>query len=1071
MAVFESMTASNQLKQNVVFILVLCALSCAQAEDQQELFESRIRPVLVDQCYECHNSHDVAEAGLALDFREPFAQDRDLGRLIVPGQPDRSRLLAIIRHEIPGLEMPDGRPKLSEKTILDFEKWIRLGAFDPREKPPSRSELKSETSWEAVMERRKQWWCFQPITKSSPPEIGSPDSSNWLAKSDHPIDRFVAAKQRSAGLSASEPAESNVLVRRLFFALIGLPPTDAQARYWVEQFKSNREDAVEQIVDKLLASEHFGERWARHWMDWIRYADSHGSEGDPKIENAWMYRDYLIRALNQDVPFDQVLREHIAGDLIRPPRMHIENATNESIIGTAHWRMVFHGFAPTDALDEKVRFIDDQVNAFSKAFLGLTVSCARCHDHKFDAISQEDYYALFGILSACRPARHAINLLEHSKSIRQELRDLKPDIRSAIADDWLNQSDQLGQAILKKFTALDKSKPLSRESIFFPLRAILDAIDQHKPIKKAWPVAKSSAEEMLLWDPKGNDQAFKWRFAGRGLENTATSGGQFAVDSNPSLSITGIYPTGIYSHSISNRDDARLTSLDFPIDAPAEIWMQTIGQGNSSARYVVHDYPRKGTVYPVHDNQPTWKWQKFDLSYWQGDQVHLELATARDAPLLVRPDKRSWFGIRSILKIPKGSKPPGESNQLLWPILKQSVTPDSIDEAVLLYQSAIVQAIESWNDGTVDDAQALLLDACLQAGILPRGDEKLPTAKVLLSRYRRLESQLPTLIRVPGIESIPNRQQRLYTRGNHKTPSQIVPPRFLSAMGSESYAASTSRLQLADDVLRQNNPLTRRVIVNRLWHHLFGKGIVSTPDNFGKLGAMPTHPELLDWMANLFANSGGSIKSMIRMIVTSNTWQLSSRPSTKASQIDPENRLLTHANVRRLEAEAIRDSMLTVSGTLQRTIGGPTASGNSPRRSIYLPVIRNSLDPFLRAFDFPEPFSTVGRRESTNVPAQSLTLLNDPVVTQIGKQWARQYRGQTIMNVVDSLFWSAFCRPPSGLERQRIMGYLALKEKHQTTQDSELRSNKIKLDIDQDTPPLEELTRSLFLFKEFIYLR
>ncbi|MEM7314861.1 MAG: DUF1549 domain-containing protein, partial [Planctomycetota bacterium] len=380
-----------------LFTIAFCRFVFGQniSAEQREFFESKIRPVLAENCYECHNSHDSAEGDLALDWQGAVAKGGESGRLVDQSNPAGSLLVRVIRHEIEGLEMPDGGAKLAAAIATDFERWIAMGAPDPRENPPSEDELADATSWEAIRDSRKNWWSFQPIASVEPPKRSA----------THEVDRFVHQRLAEAKLSPSKQADRQTLIRRATFALTGLPPTIEQ----LETFQGDeRADAFERLVDKLLDSPAFGERWARHWMDWVRYAESHGSEGDPRIENAWFYRDYLIRALNADVPYDQLLREHMAGDLLENPRINDELGINESLIGTVHWRMVFHGFAPTDALDEKVRFTDDQIDTFSKAFLGLTISCARCHNHKFDAISQADYYALFGILGSTRPGRSAI---------------------------------------------------------------------------------------------------------------------------------------------------------------------------------------------------------------------------------------------------------------------------------------------------------------------------------------------------------------------------------------------------------------------------------------------------------------------------------------------------------------------------------------------------------------------------------------------------------------------------------------------------------------------------------------
>ncbi len=644
---------------------------------QLEFFESRIRPVLVQRCYVCHNATDKAEGGLAIDWRGGI-EDADI---VVPGKPEESRLLAILRHEIDGLEMPDDGPKLDDQKIADFAKWIAMGAPDPRDQPPSAEELAEVTSWEATFQRRKHWWSFQPIADAQPPE-----DTSW---SNHPIDRFVFARHREHGLSPAVTAGDTVLVRRLYFNLIGLPPSPEAVRQWTGRLANDRDTAYRELVDDLLESPRFGERWARHWMDWIRYAESHGSEGDPRIDNAWQYRDYLIRALNDDVPYDQLVREHVAGDLLTEPRINEQLGINESAIGPAHWRMVFHGFAPTDALDEKVRFVDDQVNAFSKAFLGLTVSCARCHDHKFDAISQKDYYALFGILASCRPARVVIDLPEAQNRNINALAELKPKIRKAIAGDWLAEISAIRDRIARSDGPAGEAD--KADQLLNPLHIIhkdaaggVDVADAWQRRVEAFRAEQkkyedfANAKSIRRWDLAKSDDQESWYAVGIGVSDQPRRSGDFALQSDGDNALLGIYPAAVYSHALSAKHSARLTSPDVGLDADSELWLQVIGGGAAMSRYVVQDYPRSGTVYPVKNLKPGWEWQRFDLTYWTGDSIHVELTTAKDAPLLVKGDERSWFGIRAAAILPKGSSGPGADREFLEPLFGDLSPPPSI---------------------------------------------------------------------------------------------------------------------------------------------------------------------------------------------------------------------------------------------------------------------------------------------------------------------------------------------------------------------------------------------------------
>ena len=1028
-------------------------------------FESRIRPVLSEQCYSCHHSHGTAESDVILDHRKAIRA----GNLIVPGDPSASRLLAIIQHKEAGLEMPQDGPKLADSVIKDFEQWIQDGAEDPREQPPAAEDLTEATSWSSTLERRKGWWSFRAITDPSPPQTSS-------HLSQHPVDRFVDRKLKEHGLARSAPAKPSTLIRRAYLTLIGLPPSNAELEYWRKQYQQQQDRSLvtESLIDSLLENKHFGERWARHWMDWIRYAETHGSEGDPAIENAWLYRDYLIRAWNDDIPYDQLLREHIAGDLLEEPRVNRELLINESLIGTAHWRMVFHGFAPTDALDEKVRFIDDQVNAFSKAFLGMTVSCARCHNHKFDAISQKDYYAIFGILSACRPGRAVIDLPQREQAQRAELITLKNRIRQEISESWLGSLKELetrltsgnfptqpngdDALLLEPFMLKPDAETASSQEGNFEKKWRAVVASFKKTLSANWKLESSQLSNLKqsetsdsepqqntskYWDLSDPVDLKEWYRTGLGLQGRSDkelpkTSGQFTVSLSGDTVINELLDSGLHSNLISEKYAARLTSPDFTARPNQEVWLRLRGGGEATTRYAVQDYPRNGTVYPVSTLSDQWKWQRFDLSYWEGDNVHLEVTTARDAPLLVRNAEKSWFGITDVIIQQKGSPAPSAPRLVAAQRIVESAllnaTTATKEDAAKLYRVAIQDAIVRWQTETeCDNSDTQLLAFCLRIGLLPNRISQLRRIEPLVSRYRELEAQVSIPTRVPTLEETSGRSQPLYVRGDHRLPTENVMPRFLEAIDSAEYKPEVkARVQLAKDLIRDDNPLTRRVIANRIWHHLLGKGIVSTPDNLGRMGTEPSHPELLDWLANQLREQSWSLKSLIRMIVTSETWQQSSTPSPMATDTDPNNQWLSHANLRRLDAEVIRDSLLASSDQLDTTLFGEPVGDEAHRRSIYLRVIRNRLNPFLRVFDYPEPFSSTGRRDITNVPAQSLTLLNDPLVIQSASALADRVLAIQTDNTNRSLeqsrvhhaFQWLFSRSPSAREVEQANRYL-----------------------------------------------
>lgn len=1004
----------------------------APSTEQIEFFEKHIRPVLAEKCYKCHNSVDNEAAGLALDFRDGIQAETEHGFVVVPGDPANSVLMKVIRHEIDDVEMPEDAGKLDENVIAKFEEWIRRGAVDPRDTPPSEEELARVTSWQATLATRKTWWSLQPIRATAVPQIEG---------AVHPVDCFVRAKLAESNLAPAEAANRRTLIRRLSYVLTGLPPSVELIHAFVND---EREDAYERIVDQLLASERFGERWARHWMDLMRYADSHGSEGDPAIPEIYRYRDYLIRAFNQDVPYDQLLREHVAGDLLVNPRINESLGINESLIGPAHWRLVFHGFAPTDALDEKVRFTDDQINVFSKAFLGLTVSCARCHDHKFDAISQADYYALFGTLASCRPTLHDINLPEKQAIYSSELAVMKETIRRTVSDTWLNQLHVV-EARLSGSTDGWSDRIASHASphqLFYSLadfnRQIgngISAADAWQKLADDWQQYRTAVAidrnqpNAWHWDFTKDEDYESWFRSGNGLPSRPSSAGDFRIESRERV-IASILPAGVNANTISTKHRAFLGSPRFKLDDQYKLWFRVSGGGRAMTRYAVEHYPRDGTVYPIRDIEgERWLWQEYDLRYWQGDYIHLEVNTARDAPLRTRSDERSWFSIREVVVRQADREKPVERNREFAELFFGSdIEPNCVDDVVTIYVDAIQNAIQAWRRREMTDAQALLLDECLLEGLLDNSCDQLPIAQPAVAAYLELEDDVPTPTRVPGVMEADVFDQPLFERGDHRRPTEAVPRRFLEAIDPEPFRSHESgRRELADRLIHPQNPLVPRVMANRIWHYVFGQGIVPTPDNFGQLGQRPSHPELLDYLASQLARDW-SIKNAIRLLVTSETFQQQSRVSATAAEVDPANRLLSHANVRRMEAEAIRDTLLSVSGALEHAMYGPGFAANSkePRRAVYIRNRRNSLDQFLETFNAPVPFATTGRRSETNIPAQSLTMLNSPFVMQMAREWAQRWEGDSSQPAdrIAEMFERAIGRIPTPREVTVLQRYV-----------------------------------------------
>jgi len=917
---------------------LLCGPSFAATPSQIEFFETRIRPVLAQECYECHSESTKRKGGLLLDSRPGWLEGGDTGPTIVPGDADASLLLQSIRHTHADLQMPKNGAKLDDRILADFARWIAEGAPDPRDTPPTPEQLRADTDWNAVLERRKQWWCFQPL-QTQPP--AKPLSPNELATE---IDRQLDAKIHAAGLTPTPPADTATLQRRLSFILTGFPPDSSAS--------SDPSD--------LLSSNAYSEKWARHWLDWLRYAETHGSEGDTPIPYAWRYRDYVIRAFADDVPYFQMVREAIAGDLLPNPR--IRDGINESALGIGQLRMVLHGFSPTDSLDELVSWTDNQIETVSKAFQGLTVSCARCHDHKFDAISQADFYALYGILTSTRPAIIDVNAPGTGDAERAQLQRLKKQIQSTVASAWM------------------KALPEKTEGGDSP--ATLPATTQH------WDLHKD-----------------KWFTDGDGIRQGATTAGEFSIALEGDRVIANLHPSGIFTDLISTADRAVLLSPRFHCEG-GTLWFRVAGGGGAVAKYVVQNYPRTGTIHKARefktDKDAVLGWHKLDLEYWKGDDIHIELTTAADRPAQANLDSRSWFGITEAFITQTNDTPQG-------PTILSNPGQDSV---------------RAWLAGTLTDGQTEALNRALQSGKLPNTLAAIPEASQLIQKYRDLEAQLPRPTRAPGVLEGDARDAALFVRGNHKQPSDLVPRRFLDGINPVPFETKQSgRLELAAQLTDPQNPLTARVIVNRLWHHVFGRGLVATTDNFGRLGQTPTHPELLDFLAAQFIADGGSMRRFIHALVSTRAFARSASTHEADLASDPDNIHLARWTVRRLEAEAIRDSILHLSGKLDSTPFGKPVPGTEPRRSVYVQVIRNQLDPFLTAFDMPVPSAPRGNRDVTNVPAQSLALLNDPVIQNWAADWAARIATAPEQRI-RLMFQQALAREPQPQELQASLRFV-----------------------------------------------
>ncbi|MCX6606546.1 MAG: PSD1 and planctomycete cytochrome C domain-containing protein [Acidobacteria bacterium] len=1063
-----------------LFFLPFCLAVGAWGQSPDlEFFEKNVRPVLVEKCQGCHGP-TTEHSGLRVDSRAALLKGGARGPSLVPGQPAGSLLLRAIRHE--ELKMPLGG-KLSPEQIRAFTTWIENGAAWP-------TEIATRTTAKSMAERAKEYWAFQPVSKPALPNVSQRD---WPRT---PVDFFVLNALEKAKLTPAAPADRSALIRRVTFDLTGLPPKPEEVSGFLADPSPQ---AYEKVVDRLLESPRFGEQWARHWMDLVRYSESHGSQGDFDLPFAWRYRDYLIRALNQNEPYDQLVREHLAGDLLAQPRINREENVNESVIGTAHFRMVEYGYVPVDALDDQFKVVDNQIDVISKAFQGLTVSCARCHDHKFDPISQKDFYALYGILASSRHGQRAIDAPADESPRREEMAKLRAQLRGELGRVWLGSKPNLSAELAappvaaaapgKK--AVDPPKP-----DYGPLQLWRELKDQAagESFAAGWERATGKLRQELEDRRRFNATSFqrKWKLdegtdyttwfrAGNGLPDDPTPAGEFFVFPDGDRLINGVYQAGVFSHLRSRKDSAVLHSPRFKIESDS-ISLRVLGGNVASARIVVENYALgNGGIFPATNlNDDQFRWIRFDTKYRRGSYAYIELTPYDDRSRLAAggpTDGRSHFGVTEVVSH-DGDKPPKEE-VVAAELLLDGPAPATLAQLSDRYQAVLRQCVEAWIAGKLTARQAAFLDFFARNDLLPNSSKQVPAGVLaMVERYRQLESRIPVPRRAPGLLVGTSFDQALFVRGSHMNPGATVPRRFLEALGSQPCgSAESGRLELANAIANAANPLTSRVMVNRIWHHLFGRGIVGTVDNFGKNGEKPSHPELLDYLATRFVEEGWSIKAMVRLMVTSSVYQLSSTSSAASKSLDSGNVLLQHARWRRLTAESIRDSILSVSGELEAKLYGPgidvyytgkTEGGGkvgpldgARRRSVYQRIKRNAQNPFLEVFDSPKPTSTRGQRDSTNVPAQSLTMLNDPFVIDQASKWAGRMVADGATSArdrIERMFLRALGRRPTAAELAASVDYLAQAEPN----GMELLSSQAAW---------QDLAHSIFNFKEFLYLQ
>jgi hypothetical protein len=924
-----------------------------------EFFEKTVRPLLADRCQGCHGA-SKQKGGLRLDSRAAMLSGGHTGPAVVPGDARASLLIQAVNYG-EDVQMPP-KSKLPDPEIAALTRWVEMGAPWGRDASRPTATKPGSPDFEETLRERSRFWSFQPLRKIPTP--ATPDPGGWVRS---PIDRFILAGLSGRGLRPAAEASRRTLIRRLSFDLTGLPPTPRD----VDAFLADgAPDAYERLVDRLLASPRYGERWARHWLDLVRYAETAGHEFDYDIPNAFRYRDYVIRALNADLPYDRFLVEHLAGDLLECPRRHPVERFNESIIATGFLYLGEGTHSPVDVREEEVRRIDNQIDVMSKAFFGLTVACARCHDHKFDPIATRDYYAMAGYLRSSR--------IQHA---------------------FIDPPDRIGAPVRQLAAARD---------------AILSLVGPDGRASAGAVVACKDA----VFETFDRDDFGDWQATGDAFGGRPSRLGDVRIDLTAGSPKLQRIPAGLaHSGLVSDRLAGVLRSRTFTIESRYIHYLASGRGGNLSVivdGFEKNRYPIYGGLTTAVDVGDHPRWLTQDVGMWVGHTAYLEIADG------AVPD---YQGAATVLKDGGGFVAVDEIR------MSDSPSPPSAPA------------------GLAPDSQDLgVVAAALQAG-QPQLAARLRDA---VARYRSIDATIPAPTLALAVADGTGMDEHVHIRGSHKNLGERVPRRFLAVLGGTSMAtpaAGSGRLELARRLVNPaSNPLTPRVLVNRLWKHHFGEGIVRSTDDFGAMGREPTHPELLDWLATRFVEGGWSIKAMQRLIVTSSAYRMSSVPGGDADRLDPDNALWHRANVRRLEAESIRDALLVLSGRLSTAMYGPGVPvhltafmdgrgrpGHSGpldgdgRRSVYLGVRRNFLNPMFLAFDTPAPFSCMGRRNISNVPAQALILLNDPMVIEQARLWADRIGAMPAPDDrgrLDRAFRLAFGRPPSDDEARSCLDFL-----------------------------------------------
>ena len=1033
-----------------------------------EFFEKEIRPLLAAHCRECHGGKKV-KGGLRLTGRAEVLRGGDSGPAVVPGKPDASLLVRAARYSDDALRMPP-KGKLPDADMAKLARWVELGAPWPE----AQATATLSGGKYVITDEQRRFWAFRPVAAGPPPRV---KDATWPPGD---LDRFVLARLEENGLQPAPAAGKRALLRRATFDLTGLPPTPSE----VDAFLADDSpDAFAKVVDRLLASPAYGERWGRHWLDVVRYADARdarGIGGNEDITEAWRYRDWVVGAFNRDLPYDRFVVEQIAGDRLPPAEPGGVNA--DGLVATGLLTVGEWGTGDADKDKMMTDIVDDQVNVVSRAFLGLTVACARCHDHKFDPISQADYYGLAGIFFSTHilpdpgPKTNGSPMLrtpllsaaERAKrdDYARRVRGLESGLKRATVRHYAAQAKALlPQTARYVLAARDYARrpaaaagqtaadfAASNGLRAYALRQWLDYLGEgdYRPLGTA------------VRDVAGKPGVHSWRGAAdcpNVLVNTTAREERLATFVLPPRS-TAVHPGPASGVVVAWQSPAagvvklsgRLTDLD-PPGGDGVAWRVDLRPGGGARRELASGEFTNGGGQGLEQGRSADRLAAVAVK--PGDRVELVVFPKKDYVCdTTRVELRvaaaggtAWDLAGDLMADPLAGNPHADSHGHagVWHFLD---TADSRPAA-----GGANPALAAWRQAAAaagGDRAALekAADAFAQAFTCvdaaspfwvnrPEDESALPADA--RGELARLRGELDTLRRSPPPPvpvalaaqegGVPNsihagtHDARIHVRGGYTRLGEVVPRHFPVVLAGENQPAITSgsgRLELAKWVADAKNPLTARVMVNRIWQHHFGAGIVRTPGNFGKLGERPTHPELLDWLADRFVRSGWSVKAMHQLMMLSATYRQGGAADAESLRRDPDNRWFGRVAPRRLDAEEVRDALLAAAGRLDRTPGGPAFPDVvTPRRTVYLRTVRSDRSGFRTLFDAADPESSIDVRTVSTVAPQALFLLNNPFALEQAKALAGRLRAEKTSDDAERVgraYVLLYGRPPTAEE-------------------------------------------------------